>query len=325
VDWRSRRKINMVSWRGPIGVWLPVGRDLHFDAGLATDRLAMLRRIVRFGPADPLNFLARLGRYQSQSDIAYGPDGGRMLDLYRPFGASRLPVIVFFHGGSWQSGDKKTYLFVAAALAVRGYVVIVPDYRVFPQGRFPDFLEDGASAVQWARRHAADHNGDADRLFLMGHSAGAHIAAMLSLDRQWLDRVGLDPGRDIAGLIGVSGPYDFLPLRDPILKTIFGGDRPETQPISFAQGPRPPSLLLTGQSDQTVDPGNTARLAAKLRQHGNEATDIVYRWLGHLSILSAFAAPVRFMTPLMRDLDEFVARTGLARRRRQGPDQATVS
>ena len=125
------------------------------------------------------------------------------------------------------SGSKRTYRYVAKALARRGYVAVLPDYRIYPQARYPDFLDDGALAVRWVKDNAKRFGGDPQKIFLMGHSAGAHIAAMLAIDATWLQKVGLVPGRDIAGLIGVSGPYDFLPLKDETLKIIFGGaDRP---------------------------------------------------------------------------------------------------
>jgi acetyl esterase/lipase len=255
-----------------------------------------------------VNVLARLQRYELIRDVPYDEGERQRLDIYRPVAAGPAPVIVFFYGGSWQTGAKETYRFVAASLVSRGYVVVVPDYRVYPEVRFPGFLADGARAVAWAKRHAADFGGDPRRLFVMGHSAGAHIAAMLALDGQWLAAAGLDPTRAVAGLIGVSGPYDFLPLRDPVLKVIFDGDRSQTQPISFVSGRKPPALLLTSQTDEIVDPGNSRRLAQRLREHGNDATDILYRHGGHLAILGAFAPFVSKWLPVLGDIDAFVKR-----------------
>jgi acetyl esterase/lipase len=255
--------------------------------------------------------LSGVVRPQGTIDIPYADGERHKLDVYRPRGAAGAgaPVIVFFYGGSWQSGAKGTYRLLAATLAGRGYVVVVPDYRLYPEVRFPDFLTDGAKALRWTRYNIAAFHGDARRLFVMGHSAGAYIAAMLALDGEWLKEDGLDPNRDIAGLIGVSGPYDFLPLRDPILSIIFGGNnRPVTQPISYAEGRKPPALLLTGAADETVSPGNSARLAAKLRQGGNDATDRTYPHFSHTTIMAAFAPIVAtFLSPL-DDLDAFVRR-----------------
>src|SRR5579863_3784483 len=186
--------------------------------------------------------------------VAYAGHSRHRLDICRPAAAAAAPVVVFFYGGAWRSGNKGLYRYVARALARRGYVAVVPDYRVYPQARYPDFLEDGAQAVRWVKDNVARFGGDPDKIFLKGHSAGAHIAAMLSIDPRWLDQVGLAPGRDIAGLIGIAGPYDYLPLRDETLKAIFGGaDRPETQPIFHVTPGAPPTLLMTGSRDRLVE------------------------------------------------------------------------
>lgn len=266
-------------------------------------------------------------RYEAATDIAYADGEQHKLDVYRPRGSAGAPVIVFFYGGKWQSGTKEMYGFLAAALTARGYVVVIPDYRLYPEVRFPDFIADGASALRWTRDNIAAFGGDARMLFVMGHSAGGYIAAMLALDRQWLDDVGLDAGCDIAGLIGVSGPYDFLPLRDPVLSIIFGGDnRPFTQPISYAEGRKPPALILTGADDRTVAPGNSTRLAAKLRHGGNDVTERVYPRLGHFTILAGFTPFIASFLSPQRDLDAFVARirSGRAGERQSLPAHAPV-
>lgn len=260
-------------------------------------------------PATPLNLFAWRHGVEITRSVAYGDGARRTLDVYRPRGATAAPVIVFFYGGSWQSGNKATYLFVAAALARHGYVTVVPDYRVYPEVRYPGFLEDSALAVRWAKENAARLGGDPQKLFVMGHSAGAYIAAMLALDGRWLQQVGLAPDTDIAGLIGISGPYDFLPLHGT-LRTIFGGvDVPDTQPISHVSRGAPPALLVTGARDGVVSPGNSSRLAAKLHAAGDDATALTYSWVGHLSIIGTFALPLRFLAPVLRDVDAFIART----------------
>src|SRR5579862_822645 len=170
-------------------------------------------------------------RIQLTQSIAYAGCSRHRLDVCRPRGAVAAPVIIFFYGGAWRSGYKELYRYVGKALARRGYVAVVPDYRIYPEARYPDFVEDGARVVRWVKDNVSRFGGDPEKIFLQGHSAGAHIAAMLAIDARWLREVGLEPRRDIAGLIGLAGPYDFLPLRDEVLKVIFGGNRPETQPI----------------------------------------------------------------------------------------------
>ena len=249
-------------------------------------------------------------RIQLTQSIAYAERSRHRLDVCRPRGAAAAPVIIFFYGGAWQGGYKELYRYVAKALARRGYVAVVPDYRIYPEVCYPDFLDDGAQVVRWVKDNIARFGGDPDKLFLKGHSAGAHIAAMLSIDARWLGKVGLDPRRDIAGLIGIAGPYDLMPLRDEKLKVIFGGvNRPETQPIFHVAPGAPPALLMTGGRDRLVEPGNSVRLAARLVAAGNAATVLTYRRVGHFIIIAAVAPFLRFLVPVMRDVDAFIAAT----------------
>jgi acetyl esterase/lipase len=274
--------------------------------------IAMIAAALLAGcsPATVLNFLAWQHGVEITRSISYGDGARRTLDVYRPSSAVDAPVVVFFYGGSWQSGSKRTYKFVGSALARRGYVVVIPDYGVYPPTRYPGFLDDGAKALRWVKDNAARFGGDPNKLFVMGHSAGAYIAAMLALDDRWLRTVNMRPDRDIDGLIGISGPYDFLPLRGGTLRTIFGAaDDATTQPISHVSPGAPPTLLITGKNDNVVDPDNSTRLAARLRAAGDNVTVLTYSWVGHLSIIGTFAWPLRFLAPAERDIDAFIANT----------------
>ncbi len=254
------------------------------------------------------------------SSITYAERSRHRLDVCRPVDAVAAPVVVFFYGGGWRSGNKRMYRYVAKALARRGYVAVVPDYRIFPEVRYPEFLEDGARVVRWVKDNVGRFGGDPDKIFLKGHSAGAHIAAMLSIDARWLVKVGLTPGRDISGLIGISGPYDYMPLRDETLKLIFGGaDRPETQPIFHVSSGAPPALLMTGDRDRLVEPGNSTRLAARLLAAGNAATVRTYRRVGHYIIIAALAPLIRFLVPVLHDVDAFIVETLRAAQREKQP------
>ena len=241
-------------------------------------------------------------------DVAYAPGDRHSLDVYAPKAASHAPVVVFFYGGGWDSGKKEDYRFVGGSFADRGYVTIVPDYRIYPQARYPDFLQDGAMAVAWAKKHAAEYGGDPDRIVLIGHSAGAYIAVMLSLDKEWLAAVGLDPRRDIAATVGLAGPYDFLPLHTATLKTIFGppDQLPRTQPITYANGHAPPMLLAIAKKDDSVNPGNSIRLAARLRAKGSSVELITYPNLSHPTLIGAVAWPLRFLAPVLANVARFV-------------------
>jgi acetyl esterase/lipase len=247
---------------------------------------------------------------QFTGSIAYAARARQTLDVCRPIGAASAPVVVFFYGGGWRSGRKGLYRYVAKALARRGYVAVVPDYRIYPEVRYPEFIEDAALAVRWVKDNIGRFGGDPATVFLQGHSAGAHIAAMLAIDGRWLQQVELSPHRDIAGLIGLAGPYDYLPLRDETLKVIFGGaDRQETQPIFHVSPGAPPALLLTGSNDRLVEPGNATRLAVRLRAAGNQATVRIYPGVGHYLIVAALAPLLQRLVPVWSHIDGFIAET----------------
>jgi acetyl esterase/lipase len=246
--------------------------------------------------------------FREQTGVAYGKNPRHQLDIYRPAdGPAPAPVIVFFYGGNWNSGERADYRFVGAALAARGYVAVLPDYRLYPQVRYPDFLADSAQAVRWVFDHVADWGGDPRRVFVMGHSAGAYNAAMLALNPAYLKAAGFDSQR-LHGLIGLAGPYDFLPLIGPISKAVFGFPDTSitTQPIHYASSAAPPTLLLTGTRDDVVDPGNSLRLAARLQHHGVPARVVTYPNLGHRTLIGAMAAPLRGLGPVLDDVAGFV-------------------
>jgi acetyl esterase/lipase len=254
-----------------------------------------------------LNLTVPRKDYRIVRDLAYGPHERQKLDLYIPKGLKEsAPVLLFFYGGSWQSGDKGWYRVFGEAFTSKGIVVAVADYRLYPDVRYPAFVEDGAEALRYLRHEIARHGGDPARLFLAGHSAGAYNAAMIVCDPAQLERIGADHSW-VRGVIGIAGPYDFLPLKDAALIEIFGGDRrPETQPITFVGGNLPPMLLAAGSKDRTVSWKNTKRMAAKLRDFRNDVTEIVYPGIGHIGILLSLARPLRGRTSLREDISRFV-------------------
>lgn len=249
--------------------------------------------------------------YARETGQPYGDGPRHTLDVYVPTGSRETPapILVFFYGGNWRDGDKATYRFVGQAFASQGIVTVVPDYRLYPQTRFPGFLEDGAAAVAWARANAARLGGDPDRIYLMGHSAGAYTAAMLALDPQWLTRAGVDR-RSVRGLIGLAGPYDFLPL-DANTTAIFGAapDSAATQPINFVTPDAPPMLLASAAWDYTVGLHNAVNLAATARRDGVAVTAVEYPHIGHIMLVAALAAPLRWLAPVRNDAVAFIART----------------
>ena len=258
---------------------------------------------------DVLNAFAPSSGIVVRHDLAYGSGPRRGLDLYAPADASHAPVAVFFYGGGWTEGARAEYRFVGATLAAHGIVTIVPDYRLYPEVRYPAFIQDGAAAIAWARTHAADYGGDPHKLFLIGHSAGAYIAMMLALDPEWLAPYGIAP-RDLAGVVGISGPYDFLPLDTDQLRDIFAPAQPlsVSQPINHVGGAIPPVLLLTGSADHTVLPRNSYNLAAAIRAKGGEVEVKTYPGLNHAFALGAIATPLTFLAPVQGDVTAFIMR-----------------
>jgi acetyl esterase/lipase len=261
-------------------------------------------------PVALINAIASIGNYQIKGDIAYAEGDRHTLDVYLPAKSEKpAPVVVFFYGGSWDQGDKSIYRFVGAALAARGFVAIIPDYRLYPDVRFPGFLEDATKAVGWAHGHAIELGGDPRQIFLMGHSAGAHIAAMLTFDPQWLAAVDLDPVRDIKAMIGLAGPYDFLPLHSDRLKDIFGppDQLAATQPINFVKASAPPVFLGAAVEDSFVKPRNTTSLADRIVQKGGPRPIVrFYPRVNHLTLIGAFSLPLRWLAPVLYDVSQFI-------------------
>ena len=210
---------------------------------------ASLRALATRSPLALLNGVIPPDACQVAEGISYGCGPRQQLDIYAPWQAAGAPVVVFFYGGSWRSGARADYKFVGDALVSRGYVTAIADYQLYPRAAYPDFLHDCARAVAWIAQHCARYGGDPARLYLVGHSAGAYNAAMLALDRRWLQAHGRSPSM-LAGWVGMAGPYDFLPLTDPDFVDMFGHDpagQLASQPVHFVDGDEPPMLLLQGR------------------------------------------------------------------------------
>ena len=255
-----------------------------------------------------INALVPRWGYARHSNIAYGDQPLQKLDVYAPRRpAAGRPVVVFFYGGSWQTGNKNGYRFVGEALASRGITAVLPDYRLYPNVRFPAFIDDGAAAVAWTKRHIGAYGGNACHLFVAGHSAGAQIAAMLATNARYLADAGASI-HDLSGFIGLSGPYDFLPITDPVLQKIFAPklNGPNTQPIHFVNGDEPPMLLLHGGADTTVLPKNTTNMAARVRQACGSAEVKIYPGVNHVMLIAPLAWVLRLAGDELDRIADFV-------------------
>jgi acetyl esterase/lipase len=247
------------------------------------------------------------GASLAKADIAYGAEPRQRLDVYVPDGPKAgAPVILFIYGGGWDSGDKDDYAFAGKALAAQGFVTIIADYRLVPGVRFPVFVEDGAQALRWVSDHIAEFGGDPKHIYLLGHSAGAYNAMMLTLDEHFLSAVGLG-ANSIRATVGLAGPYDFLPLDVDQSKAAFGRskDLPATQPINFVRRSAPPIFVATGADDTTVFPRNTTGLAARLRAARAEVAEKTYPAMTHAGIMLALSRPFRNQAPVLEDIVRF--------------------
>lgn len=219
-----------------------------------------------------------------------------------------MPVVVFFYGGAWQDGERRDYRFVATSLARAGVVTAVADYRLYPEVRFPTFIEDGAAAVAQMRRMAGSCGGDPTKMFVVGHSAGAHTAAMLAIEPTYLAAVGM-ARTDLTGAVGLAGPYDFLPIIGEDIKLVFASandDLRRTQPIARVDGRNAPLLLLHGDTDTTCYPRNSIALAARARAAGGPAWVRTYPGVGHVGLVLGFSGLFRWCSPAFGDTLRFV-------------------
>ena len=262
---------------------------------------------------DLLNATVSTDTYQLAQGLPYGDQPRQQLDVYRPGSeVGKAPMVVFFYGGSWSSGNRADYRFVGEALASRGIVVVIADYRLSPAFRYPVFLQDSARAVRWALEHATDYGADSARVFVMGHSAGAYNAAMVALDPRWLAAESLAPSR-LAGWIGLAGPYDFLPIGDRQTRVAF--DWPATpedsQPMRHASPASPPALLLAPTEDRLVNTQrSTVALARKLKGAGVRVESELFDGVSHVTLVASMASVLRGRAPVLDHVTAFVKSGG---------------
>lgn len=259
----------------------------------------------------PLGVIDRLvpdAGYRVEAGIPYGPGARQKLDVYRPATALKSKaVIVFLYGGSWRKGTRQGYRFVGQMLASRGYLVIIPDYRLYPEVTFPGFVDDAAAAIGWVHREIAARGGNPDKIVIAGHSAGAHSAALVALDPTYLKKAGV-PYRAIAGWVGLAGPYVFDPSTLSSTRPIFATARPPqaARPITFARAGTPPALLMHGDQDWTVKVRNSVELTRRLRAVGTDVRYVPVADTGHVGILLGLAGPFQQGSPVVRGITDFV-------------------
>lgn len=262
-------------------------------------------------PLDVLNAASPSDQQRRIADIPYGNLPRQQLDVYVPNDVrADRDVVVFYYGGSWRNGDKIKYRFVADALTEEGMLVVIPDFRVYPDADWRGMINDAAAAFQWTIENIKYYGGNPQRVFLQGHSSGAHMAAMVALDQGLMDSVS----RTISpcGLIGLAGPYDFLPIKSRRVKEVFSSasnDMSLTQPITYASANDPSALLLSGADDGTVYPSNSINLAKALKSNGVDAQVKIYPDVGHAGVVASLAPLFRNQASTLTDITEFMRRT----------------
>jgi acetyl esterase/lipase len=279
--------------------------------------LGVLAALAGCSATQALNAMVPGDTYRLTPGVAYGPQTRQVLDVYQPKGEppeGGFPVVVFFYGGSWHTGERAQYRFMGEALAAHGMVAMVADYPLYPQATYPDFLPDCAKAVVYALNESARYSGNPRRVVVMGHSAGAYNASMIALDPRWLKQQGHQVA-ELAGWVGLAGPYDFIPIEDPDTRETFHHPDvpPDSQPIRHASAKAPRTFLGVAKKDKQVDPErNSAQLAERLKAAGVPVEFNRYDHVGHVSLVVSFAQPFRWLSPALREVSGFVKSLPLA-------------
>ncbi|WP_266157196.1 alpha/beta hydrolase [Dyella silvatica] len=247
---------------------------------------------------------------QQQRNIEFDPPHHLALNIYRPEHTEHAPIVVFIYGGSWTHGERQWYRFVGTALAAHGVIAVIPDYRKYPQVKMDGFMQDAAEALAWTHQHASELGGSSDDIFVMGHSAGGQIAALLATDPQWLAPYGMQP-RDLAGFIGLAGCYDFAPIasNEKDMLGMFGrtlAEQQRAQAVTFVHGAEPPMLLLHGTADKEVAPSNSISLTHTMQAQHEDVTLKLYPGIGHIALLFALLRPMHEHAPTLEDILAFI-------------------
>jgi acetyl esterase/lipase len=257
-------------------------------------------------PFPVLNGLGLDSAYRKLSTLRYGAEPRQQLDVYQPAVSNNGIVVVFFYGGGWSTGERGEYRFVAQTLTRDGATVVIPDYRTYPTGVFPDFMHDAAAAVAWTHKNIAQYGGDPKKIYLMGHSAGGHIATLLALDKQYLAAQGL--GADVlAGVVGLAAPTNFAATLEAKYRPAFGNQAglERAQPIHYARGDAPPLLLLHGADDRVVLPRNSVALAERITALGGQARARIYPGKSHSGLILFFSG-LFGASPILDDALDFM-------------------
>lgn len=245
-----------------------------------------------------INTIARSADYVLQEQ-SYGENPRQEYDCYLHKSENRhRPKIIFLYGGNWRGGARRNYRFVADTFYSLGFDVFIPDYRLYPEVRFGQILDDARDAVD-----AITADNPEAPIFLVGHSAGAQIGALLTLNTSLLR----SPQR-IKGFVGLAGPYDFFPYTEDSHWELFAPAEkyPESQPVNFVNADAPPLYLLHGKEDKRVRRGHSKSLMEKQQAVGGRASREVYDGMGHIDIILSLSRIYRAKSKVLLDIKRFV-------------------
>jgi acetyl esterase/lipase len=242
--------------------------------------------------------------------LSYGSSERQRVDVYQA--GRRKPLVIFFYGGSWNSGSRTDYRFVARAFNDLGYSVAIPDYRLTPEALYPDFLKDSAQAISLLINRAEEFGADPQRVILVGHSAGAYNAMMVALDQRWLSP---EDRQRIRGVIGLASPVNFLPIQLPAARLAFHWPNTprDSQPIEHVSSSSPPILFINANNDPLVDPRiNSIAMAEKLRAANVyvevENFDGPLGMINHARLVATLSPTFQFLSPTLDKSRVFIER-----------------
>ncbi len=274
--------------------------------------LALGVALTACNPVATLNNTTSLSGLNVTRNLHYGPDVRNVLDIYAPpqtaeASSSLKPVVLFIHGGSWTSGGKDEYVFAGESLARAGYVTAVMSYRLAPLHPYPDYIQDAAQALRWLQDNAAKYGGNGQRLYVVGHSAGAFNAVEVVDNARWLTEAGVNINT-VHGVVGIAGPYDYDFRKFPS-KNAFpaDGDPANIMPSRHVRPDAPPNLLLVAANDTTVDPDNGERMKAALQAANVPYTYTVLPGLNHITIVGALSRHLTFLGGTRKAVLDFLA------------------
>ena len=237
-----------------------------------------------------MNYLTPKDTFEKEEHLAYGLKARNRLDLYRTKNPKKQkPLIVFVHGGSWQHGNKRDYLFIGETFAREGFDVAVINYQLAPENIFPAFVDDLAQAIHYLNQNKVKLNISTDNMILMGHSAGAFNVMSVVYSAQSQNFKYKD---QIKAIVGLAGPYHFDYVGDPLSEHAFDHkiSYQQVMPYYFIEPNHIKHYLLVAEQDQVVERKNALDLDIALRQKGNHSHIAVIPKTGHITIVATLAS-----------------------------------